>query len=73
MPVRQDDILEGTETFILNMMVFSSGEDTNLGKQSTAIVHIYDSTGQCHFIRAYLHECSINSCYYQFQSVDIQC
>ena len=44
-PVRKDDIVEGTETFNLNIMIPSSENNTILGKQSTAIVHIHDSTG----------------------------
>ena len=44
-PVRKDDIVEGTETFSLNIMVPSSENNTRLGKQSTAMVHIRDSTG----------------------------
>ena len=43
-PVK-DDIVEGTETFNINIMVPSSESDIVLGKQSIAIVHIYDSTG----------------------------
>ena len=44
-PVIKDDIVEGTETFNINIMVPSSESDIVLGKQSIAIVHIYDSTG----------------------------
>jgi len=44
-PVTMDDIVEGTEIFILNIIIPSSSENVILGKQNTAIVHIYDSTG----------------------------
>ena len=44
-PVIMDDIVEGTEIFKLHIIVPSSENDTILGRQNTAIVHIYDSTG----------------------------
>ena len=44
-PVITDDIVEGTEMFNLKVIVPSSENDTILGKQNTAIVYIYDSTG----------------------------
>ena len=44
-PVTMDDIVEGTEMFNLGIIIPSSTEDVILGKQNTAIVHIYDSTG----------------------------
>ena len=44
-PVIMDDIVEGTEIFNLKIIIPSSENDTILGKQNTAIVYIYDSTG----------------------------
>ena len=44
-PVTMDNIVEGTEMFNLKIIIPSSEEDVILGKQGTAIVHIYDSTG----------------------------
>ena len=44
-PVNKDDIVEGTEMFNLHIIIPSSLKDVILGKQNTAIVHIYDSTG----------------------------
>ena len=44
-PVTKDDIVEGTEMFNLNIVIPSSESNVTLGKQSTAVVYIYDSTG----------------------------
>ena len=44
-PLTMDDIVEGTEMFNLNIIIPLSENSTILGKQSTTIVYIYDSTG----------------------------
>ena len=44
-PLTMDDVVEGTEMFNLNITIPLSENGTRLGKQSTAIVYIYDSTG----------------------------
>ena len=44
-PVTMDDIVEGIEMFNLNIVIPSSESNITLGKQSTAVVQIYDSTG----------------------------